>query len=117
MKGKTETQKRLEKIQKSLGQQGIPSKPANLAKILGVASSSVSRWLSGEEAKGKQREKIDMLHRTVLEAEAENPIAKRMIAQFLPTAGVGLLASGLVGAITAAGLGWLLTDKTDDEEE
>ncbi|MCY4387421.1 MAG: hypothetical protein OXC18_10000 [Desulfurellaceae bacterium] len=46
-----------------------------------------------------------MLYRTVLEAEAENPTAMRMIAKFSsPIAGVGLLASGLIGAVAAAGL-------------
>ena len=110
------TKKRLERIQKFLIQSDLPARPAHLAKILGVAPSSLNRWLGGEEAKGKQREKIDLLFRTVLQAEAENPTAMRMIAQFSrPIAGVGLLASGIVGAVTAAGLGWLL--KENDEEE
>ena len=113
-----ETKERLERIQKSLMQMGIPARPADLAKMLHVAPSSLSRWLSGEEAKGKQREKIDLLYRTVLEAAAENPTAKRMIAQFSrPVAGVGILATGLIGAVAAAGLGWLLSDKEDNDEE
>jgi len=61
-----------------------------------------------------------MLYRTVLEAEAENPTAMRMIAKFSsPIAGVGLLASGLIGAVAAAGLSWLLSDsdKEDNGEE
>ena len=113
-----ETKKRLERIQKSLMQMGIPARPADLAKMLDVAPSSLSRWLGGEEAKGKQKEKIDLLYRTVLEAAAENPTAKRMIAQFSrPVAGVGILATGLIGAVAAAGLGWLLSDKEDSGEE
>ena len=113
-----ETKKRLERIQKSLTQMGILARPADLAKMLDVAPSSLSRWLGGEEAKGKQKEKIDMLYRTVLEAAADNPTAKRMIAHFSrPIGGVGLLASGLLGAVAAAGLGWLLSDKEDTNEE
>ena len=113
-----ETKKRLKRIQKFLMQSDLPARPAQLAKILGVAPSSLTRWLGGEEAKGKQREKIDMLYRTVLEAEAENPLAMRMVAQFArPIAGVGLLATGLIGAVAAAGLGWLLADKEDAETD
>ena len=113
-----ETKKRLERIQKSLTQMSILARPADLAKMLDVAPSSLSRWLGGEEAKGKQKEKIDMLYRTVLEAAADNPTAKRMIARFSrPIGGVGLLASGLLGAVAAAGLGWLLSDKEDNDEE
>ena len=111
-----ETKKRLEHIQKFLTESGLPAHPAHLANVLGVAPSSLSRWLGGEEAKGKQREKISLLFRTVLQAEAKNPTAMRMIAQFSrPIAGVGLLASGIIGALTAAGLDWLV--KENDEEE
>lgn len=113
-----ETKKRIERIQKSLRQMGIPARPADLAKMLDVAPSSLSRWLGGEEAKGKQKEKIDLLYRTVIEADADNTTAKRMIAQFSrPMAGMGLLATGLLGALTAAGLGWLLSDKEDEDTD
>lgn len=113
-----ETKKRLKRIQKSLMQMDIPARPADLAKMLDVAPSSLSRWLGGEEAKGKQKEKIDLLYRTVLEADADNRTAKRMIAQFSrPVAGVGLLATGLLGAVVAGGLGWLLSDKEDEDTD
>lgn len=118
VKKKTETKKRLERIQRSLGQREIPARPADLAKMLDVAPSSLSRWLGGEEAKGKQKEKIDVLYRTVLEADANNSTAERMIAQFSrPMAGMGLLATGLLGAVAAAGLGWLLSDKEDEDTD
>lgn len=110
------TKERLERIQKSLTQMGIPTRPADLAKMLHVAPSSLSRWLGGEEAKGKQREKIDLLYRTVLKAADDDKTAKRMIERFSrPVAGVGILATGLIGAVAAAGLDWLLSDKEDED--
>ena len=47
-----ETKKRLKRIQKFLIQSDLPARPARLAKILGVAPSSLTQWLGGEEAKG-----------------------------------------------------------------
>ena len=53
---------------------------------------------------------------SVLEADDDNPTAKRMIAQFSrPMTGMGLLATGLLGAVVAGGLGWLLYDKEDED--
>ena len=114
-----ETKKRLRRIQKFLMQSDLPARPAHLAKILGVAPSSLNRWLGGEEAKGKQREKIDIFFRAVLKAEAGNPTAMRMVAQFARpmTGGVGLLASGLTGVLIALGLSWILSDSDEEDSE
>ena len=82
--------------------------------------------------RGRQKERLDILYRTVLEAEAGNTEAKTILKKLVsPTpamgmvAGAGLVASfavspirlGLLGAIAAAGLGWLLSDKEGNGEK
>ena len=140
-KMKTLVSKKLKRIQEALKPLEIPGKPADapvrpahLAKLLDVAPSSLSRWMKDEVVpRGRQKERLDILYRTVLEAETGNTEAKEMLKKLVsPTpsmgvmAGVGLTAPsfavspirlGLLGAIAAAGLGWLLSDKEDNEEE
>lgn len=106
---------------------GKPAKPAHLAKILNVAPSSLSRWMKNEvEPRGKQKERIDILYRAVCEVEAGNPQAHGIVQNLISPvygmtvgAAVGFtpLSLGLVGVVAAAGLGWLLSDKNDEEEE
>ncbi len=138
---RTLVSKKLKRIQGALKPLEIPGKPADapvrpahLAKLLDVAPSSLSRWMKDEVApRGRQKERLDILYRTVLEAEAGNAEAKEMLKKLVsPTpsmgvmAGAGLTASsfavspirlGLLGAIASAGLGWLLSDKEDNDEE
>ena len=132
--------KKLEKIQEALRPLEIPGKPvdapvkaAHLARLLDVAPSSLSRWMQDKAApRGRQKERLDILYRTVLEAEAGNTDAKTILKKLVsPTpamgmaTGAGLVASfavspirlGLLGAIAAAGLGWLLSDKEDNDEK
>ena len=111
-----------------------PVKPAHLAKLLDVAPSSLSRWMKDEVVpRGRQKERLDILYRTILEAEAGNTEARAMLEKLVsPTPSMGIVASaglvsgavaaspirlGLLGAIAAAGLGWLLSDKEDSGEE
>ena len=133
--------KKLEKIQEALKPLEIPGKPADapvkpahLAKLLDVAPSSLSRWMRDEVVpRGRQKERLDILYRTILEAEAGNEEAKKILKKLItPTpamgivAGVGLTSGllaaspirfGLLGAIAAAGLGWLLSDREDADEK
>ena len=133
--------KKLEKIQEALKPLEIPGKPADapvkpahLAKLLDVAPSSLSRWMKDEVVpRGRQKERLDILYRTVLEAEAGNMEAKTILKKLVsPTPAMGIVAGaglgsgalaaspirlGLLGAIAAAGLGWLLSDKEDNGEE
>ena len=117
---------RLQKVQKVFTSQNIPSKPSHLAKILGVAPSSLSRWLKGEvEPRGKQKERIDILYRMVCEVENGNPEAKKLLPKLVKPLGFGGVGSagiagfvgmvtplslGMAGVLFAAGLGWLLAD-------
>ena len=130
---------KLEVIQKALTNLGVESGPANLARIFGVAQSSIFRWLNDEvQPRGKQAERIDLLYRTAREAEAGNQQAEEILKNLVSpvaaaggsaasgaVAGAGLMGAtslisfGLLGAVAAAGLGWLLSDKEDadtDEE-
>lgn len=134
---KVSVKTKLEVIQKALTNLGVESGPANLARIFGVAQSSIFRWLNDEaQPRGKQAERIDLLYRTAREAKAGNhqaeEILKNLVSPLTATegaaagavAGLGLGAAslisfGLLGAVVAAGLGWLLSDKEDadtDEE-
>ena len=138
---KRSVSEKLKKIQAALKPLEIPGKPvdtpvkpAHLAKLLDVAPSSLSRWMKDEVVpRGRQKERLDILYRTILEAEAGNEEAKAMLKKLVsPTPAMGLVASstsivgavaaspirlGLLGAIAAAGLGWLLSDKEDNDEE
>ncbi len=113
---------------------GAPVKPAHLAKLLDVAPSSLSRWMQDKVVpRGRQKERLDILYRTILEAEAGNMEAKAMLEKLVsPTPAMGIVAGaglvsgalvaspirlGLLGAIASAGLGWLLSDKEGDDEE
>jgi len=101
-----------------------PVKPAHLAKLLDVAPSSLSRWMKDEVVpRGQQKERLDILYRTVVEAE-KNEEAKKILKKLVsPIPTIGLVAGaalspigfGLFGAIAAAGLGWLLSDKEDED--
>ena len=132
--------KKLEKIQEALKPLEIPGKPADapvkpahLAKLLDVAPSSLSRWMKDEVVpRGRQKERLDILYRTVLEAE-RNEDAKTILKKLVsPTPAMGIVAGaglfsgalaaspirlGLFGAVAAAGLGWLLSDREDNGEE
>ena len=132
---------KIKKIQEALRPLEIPGKPADapvkpahLAKLLDVAPSSLSRWMKDEVVpRGRQKERLDILYRTILEAEAGNTDAKAMLEKLVsPTPAMGLMAGsmsavgavaaspirlGLLGAITAAGLGWLLSDREDTNGE
>ena len=132
---------KLKKIQEALRPLEIPGKPvdapvrpAHLAKLLDVAPSSLSRWMKDEVVpRGRQKERLDILYRTILEAEAGNEEAKKILKKLIsPTPAMGIVAGagltsgllaaspiqlGLLGAIAAAGLGWLLSDKEDTNGE
>ena len=138
---KTLVSKKLKRIQGALKPLEIPGKPADapvrpahLAKLLDVAPSSLSRWMKDEVVpRGRQKERLDILYRTILEAEAGNEEAKKILNKLVsPTSSMGIVAGaglvsgavaaspirlGLLGAIAAAGLGWLLSDKEDSGEE
>ncbi len=122
---------KLKRIQKALKPLEIPGKsadapvkPAHLAKLMDVAPSSLSRWMKDEVVpRGQQKERLDILYRTVVEAE-KNEEAKKILKKLvspIPTislvAGAALspIGFGLFGAIAAAGLGWLLSDKEDED--
>ena len=114
----------LQKIQAVLKNQNIPAKPINLAKILGVSPSSLSRWLNDEvDPREKQKERIDILYRIACEVENENPTSKKILLKLIKPLGFGMgtigavapLTLGIAGVLSAAGLGWLLTDKEDEK--
>lgn len=120
---------RLQKIQRVLESQNIPAKPIHLAKILDVAPSSLYRWLNGEmEPRGKQKERVDILYRIACEVEKNNSTAEKILRRLIKPVGYGMgmagiasvvapLSLGIAGVLFAAGLGWLLVDKEDDDEE
>ena len=108
---------RVKKIQAIFAQEGISARPSHIAKIMDIAPSSFSRWMNNEsEPRGKQKEKVDLLYRTVCEVENGNPQAKEILHKLAAGASTGmfgapLLGLGIPGVLFAAGLGWLLTDR------
>ena len=108
---------RTKKIQEILTQEGISARPSHIARILDIAPSSFSRWMNNEsEPRGKQKEKVDLLYRTVCEVENGNVQAKEILHKLAAGSSTGifgasLLSLGISGVLFAAGLGWLLIDK------
>ncbi len=124
---------KLEVIQKTLSKLGLESGPAHLARIFGVAQSSIFRWLNDEaQPRGKQADLIDLLYRTAREARAGNSKAEEILKKLISPAGLGIVAGttvsrlvsgasllsfGLLGVIAAAGLGWLLSGSDGEDED
>ena len=108
---------RVKKIQEILTREGISARPSHIAKILDIAPSSFSRWMNDEATpRGKQKEKVDLLYRTVCEVEHGNTQAKEILHKLAAGVSTGIfgappLSLGITGVLFAAGLGWLLTDK------
>ena len=108
---------RVKKIQAIFAQEGISARPSHIAKIMDIAPSSFSRWMNNEsEPRGKQKEKVDLLYRTVCEVENGNLQAKEILHKLASGVSVGmfgapLLSLGITGVLFAAGLGWLITDR------
>ena len=108
---------RVKKIQEILTREGISARPSHIAKILDIAPSSFSRWMNNEATpRGKQKEKVDLLYRTVCEVEHGNTQAKEILRKLASGVspgifGASLLGLGITGVLFAAGLGWLLTDR------
>ena len=100
----------------SLQDRGEPGTPSQIARLLHVAPSTVSRWINETAVpRGRQAEALDLLYRTVINAEQGNPDAKKILGMVLGAAGAGLLGLGLGGVLIAAGLGWILGE--DDSEK
>ena len=79
-KGQASVKAKLEVIQKTLSKFGLESGPAHLARIFGVAQSSIFRWLNDEaQPRGKQADLIDLLYRTAREARAGNSKAEEIL--------------------------------------
>ena len=121
-KRQTSVKVKLEAIQKTLSKLDMESGPAHLARMFGVAQSSIFRWFNDEvQPRGKQAERIDLLYRIVRQVRAGNPRAEEILKNLVGPAGLGpvigatfrrlppgasLLSFGLLGAIAAAGLGY-----------
>ena len=132
-KRQTSVKAKLEVIQKTLSKLGLESGPAHLARIFGVAQSSIFRWLNDEaQPRGKQADLIDLLYRTAREARAGNSKAEEILKKLISPAGLGIVAGttvsrlvsgasllsfGLLGVIAAAGLGWLLSGSDGEDED
>ena len=124
---------KLEVIQKTLSKLDLESGPAHLARIFGVAQSSIFRWLNDEaQPRGKQADLIDLLYRTAREARAGNSKAEEILKKLISPDGLGIMAGaavsrlvpgisllsfGLLGVVAAAGLSWLLSGSDKEYED
>lgn len=132
-KGQASVKAKLEVIQKTLSKLGLESGPAHLARIFGVAQSSIFRWLNDEaQPRGKQADLIDLLYRTAREARAGNLQAEEILKKLISPDGLGMVAGatvsklvpgisllsfGLLGVVAAAGLSWLLSGSDKEYED
>ena len=132
-KGQESVKAKLEVIQKTLSKLGLESGPAHLARIFGVAQSSIFRWLNDEaQPRGKQADLIDLLYRTAREARAGNLQAEEILKKLISPDGLGMVAGaavsrlvpgisllsfGLLGVVAAAGLSWLLSGSDKEYED
>lgn len=132
-KGQASVKAKLEVIQKTLSKLGLESGPAHLARIFGVAQSSIFRWLNDEaQPRGKQADLIDLLYRTAREARAGNLQAEEILKKLISPDGLGIMAGaavsrivpgisllsfGLLGLVAAAGLSWVLSGSDKEYED
>lgn len=65
--------------------------------------------------RGKTAEHLDLLYRTVVQAQKGNREANKILASILGGAGAGLLGLGVGGILIAAGLAWILSDDVGEE--
>lgn len=104
--------KKLRKIYDALEKRGKSGTAYQVAKMLNVSPSTVSRWENGEsEPKGKNAEALNLLYKTIVEAEKGDDQANHILSSLLGAGAAGLLGLGLGGILIAAGLSWLLSEE------
>lgn len=112
-----DTTQRVKKISNALQKRGEPGSLSQLARLLDVSPSTVSRWAAGDtHPTGKQNERLELLYRTICYAEGGNEDAKRILAALLAGTGARLLGLGLTGVVIAAGLAWLVSGSPEQNE-
>ena len=103
---------KLDRIYEGLKAKNQPGTAYQVAKLLNVAPSTVSRWERGlAQPQGRSAEALDLLYRTVCEAQRGNEDADQILVSILTATGAGLLGLGVGGILIAAGLGWILSSK------
>lgn len=103
------------RIQAALKDRGESGSLNQVGRLLNVSTSTVSRWAAegGTKPPRKQQERLDLLYRTVCEADRGNSDADKILAALLGAAGAGLLGLGMGGILIAAGLGWLVRENQE----
>ena len=100
------------RISLALRKRGLPGTDSQIARLLRVSPSTVQRWRKGNaEPRGRTAEAVDVLHRTVVQADEGNEDANKILVAFLGATGAALLGFGVGGALIAAGLGWILGEE------
>lgn len=102
----------------ALKERGEPGTLSQVARLLDVSPSTVTRWVAGEtRPTAKQIERLELLDRTIRHAESGNPDAKRILAALLSGTGARLLGLGLTGILIAAGLAWLVSGGNENGQK
>ncbi|GEM_PF-6601632 len=105
------TAEKIAYVAKALQRRGQAGSLAQIARLLGVSPSTVTRWIANDTVPNRsQQEKLDLLFRTIVNADQGNEDAGRILGSLLGAAGAGLLGLGTGGILIAAGLGWLMSD-------
>jgi len=109
---------KVDRICRALESRDEPGTPTQVARLLGCSPSTVLRWKHGESSpRGRQADSLDLLYRTVVEADDGNADATKILGSLLGAAGAGLLGLGVGGILIAAGLGWILSGQGNDDED
>lgn len=113
--GRMNTQEKVQRICEILQTLGQPGTASQLAFILNMCPSTITRYLSGEIAPRSKstQDSIGFLHKILVESVNGNQQAKTVLDAIIGHR--GLARMGVGGAVVALGMTWLASSKIDDQ--
>lgn len=110
--------RKIECICEVLQSRGEPGTCYQVARLLDVSPSTVTRWVAGTATpRGRQSEALDLLYNTVVQVNRGNEEADKILGALLGGLGAGLLGLGVGGILIAAGLGWVIGEQEFKEKK
>lgn len=102
-----DTQEKVRHICDILKTLGEPGSAKQIADILAMCPSTITRYMNGEiEARGSAKDAIDTFYRVLVNSTDGNQEAKKILEAALGQH--GLLRMGIGGALIALGMTWLI---------
>lgn len=108
---------KIEVISRVLKKRGESGTPYRISQLLQVSPSTVTRWLHGQATpRGRTEEALTYLYRASLKWEEDHDDqSDQVLGAILGGAGAALLGLGPAGMLIAAGFGWLVGEKANEE--